>query len=316
MSSMPFELVPFDRAQAGVFDLCAGLWNAACGPDLAITPRGVEYATRPSTDVPREGRLALVGGRPAGFILADASTYPDRPESWVDAVAVHPAHRQCGIGRALLDWAEGWAGEQGAKRIYLGGGPRWFSPGLPTQLQDRAVFERLGYQFGPELSWDLGRSLRGYQTPARVAGVEGDVHPLRAEELDEFLGLLEREFGYWAYDAREYVREGGPLEDFIVLTSPGGLDAFCWITHAGSLRPLDRFFPHGLPRPWGQMGMVGTREARRGLGLSLKLQDGALRRLVELGVDGCIIDWTGYLEFYAKLGFRPHRSYYWGSKEL
>jgi GNAT superfamily N-acetyltransferase len=314
---MNFELIPFRREETGIFDTCVGIWNAACGPDLAITPRGMEYNTRPSLGIVRSGRIALAEGKPVGFILSDATVDPSRPEAWVDALAVLPAYQKKGLGKALLDWAEVHARAHAAPRLVLGASRRWFAPGLPTQLQNRAAFEKCGFLFSPELAWDLGCSLKNYRSPTRIQQIEGDAHPLRPDELDDFLGLMKRDFAMgWDLDVEEYLGDGGPLEDLIVLYTAHGLDAFCWITHPGSFRPLDRFFPHGLARPWGQLGMVGVAEARRGLGLSLKLMDGALHRLIELGVDGCIIDWTGYLDLYAKLGFRPHRSYYFGAKML
>lgn len=312
-----FELVPFNRDVIGIFDTCASIWNAACGPDLAITPRGFEYNTRATTGIDRAGQVALVEGRPVGFILADAAEDHSRPEAWIDALAVLPAHQKKGIGKALLAWAEDHARAHAAGRLVLGASSRWFAPGLPTQLQNREVFEKCGFEFSSMLTWDLGCSLKSYRSPIRVQQIEGDAHPLRPEELDDFLGLMKRDFAWgWDLDVKEYLRDGGPLEDMIVLITSHGLDAFCWITHPGSFRPIDRFFPHGLPRPWGQLGMVGVAESRRGLGLSLKVMDGALRRLIGLGVDGCIIDWTEYLDLYGKLGFRPHRSYYYGGKQL
>ena len=314
---MNVEYIPLQREQAGVFDTIAQLWNAACGPDLTIQARAVEYYTRPTPGVHREGRIALVDGKPVGFVLADAVLDAQKPRACIDAVAVLPDFQNKGIGRSLLNWAEGMARSHQSAHISLGASPRWFAAGLPAQMQNRAIFERFGYQFAPEMVWDCARSLKDYQSPERVHRIEGDVHSLQPGELDEFLHLLQRDFsGGWDLDVREHLRECGPLEDFIVLRTTHGLDAFCWITHAGSFRPLDRYFLHGLPRPWGQLGMVGVAEDQRGSGLSLKLLDGALQHLVALGVDGCVIDWTGYLSLYAKLGFRPYRCYYSGRKEM
>ena len=314
---MKVEFVPLRREQPGTLDTVAWLWNTACGPDLAIRARAVEYYTRSTTGVLREGRIAMADGQPVGFVLVDAVLDEQKPRGCVDALAVLPEFQNKGIGRSLLAWAEDLARSRKAPSVSLGASPRWFTAGLPAQLQNRAIFERFGYTFAPELTWDCARSLKDYQTPEKVLRVEGDVHPLQPHELPEFLQLLARDFaGGWELDVNEHLKEGGPLEDFIVLRTSHGLDAFCWITHSGSFRPLDRYFPHGLPRPWGQLGMVGVAVDRRGAGLSLKLLDGALHHLIALGVDGCIIDWTGYLSLYAKVGFRPYRCYYSGGKEL
>ena len=76
---MNVDFVLLRRAQPGIFDTVARLWNAACGPDLAIQARAVEYYTRATTNVWREGRIALVDGRPVGFILADAVLDEQKP---------------------------------------------------------------------------------------------------------------------------------------------------------------------------------------------------------------------------------------------
>ena len=314
---MDVELVPFHRDQLGIYDTCAQIWNTACGPDLAITPRGMEYFSRPTPGVMSGGRVAKVAGKEVGFILADVLEAPAASRAWVSALAVLPAYQNQQIGKALINWAEGLARLWKPPYLQLGGSPRWLAPGLPAQLQNKAVFEKLGFQFAPDMAWDCARCLKDYQSPARVAQTPGDVHCLRPDEVEELQALLASDFsGGWENDARIYLQEGGPLEDFVVLRSELGLDAFCWLTHSASTRPLDRFYPHGLPRPWGQLGMVGVRESRRGLGFSLKLLDGAVRRLIELGVDGCVIDWTGLLGLYGKLGFRPYRCYYSGGKPL
>jgi predicted N-acetyltransferase YhbS len=319
---MKIDLLPLRRDQAGIFDLCAALWNAACGFDLAITPRLVEYNLRTSASLQREGRLAVMDGHLAGFVIVDViEMSPELPDfyeglAWVDAVAVDPAYQNRGLGRSLLEWAGEFAREKGGKQLRLGGSPRWFSAGLPTQLQNRPIFEALGFQFSERLIWDTARSLKRYSCDPRIAAIPGDAHPLRAEELDAFVSLLQKDFHYgWSHEMGDYLREGGPLEDIIVLVTDHGLDAFVWITHSRSSRPIERCFPLGLTQPWGQLGMVGVAEKRRGLGLSLKVIDAGLKRLIELGVDGCVIDWTEYLALYGKLGFRPYRSYYNAAKE-
>jgi predicted N-acetyltransferase YhbS len=37
--------------------------------------------------------------------------------------------------------------------------------------------------------------------------------------------------------------------------------------------------------------------------------DAGLRRLRDAGIAGCVIDWTGLLDFYGKFGFHPYRKY-------
>lgn len=55
------------------------------------------------------------------------------------AMAVAPGHRRRGIGRALLDAAESWLVEQGARVLVVGSGNR--------RAEAHAFYERCGYAF-------------------------------------------------------------------------------------------------------------------------------------------------------------------------
>ena len=55
---------------------------------------------------------------------------------------------------------------------------------------------------------------------------------------------------------------------------------------------------------------------RRGKGYGAALLDGGLRYLKDAGIAGCVIDWTGLLDFYGKFGFKPYREYLMLGKAL
>ena len=88
------------------------------------------------------------------------------------------------------------------------------------------------------------------------------------------------------------------------------------LTFEGSVRVMDRFFPQRLPRPWGQLGSIGISAEHRGKGYGGLLLDTGLCYLRDRGVAGCVIDWTGLLDFYGKFGFRPYNEYLMLGKEL
>lgn len=85
-------LIPFDPLKH--IPALVSIWNAACGANLAITPRFVEYNTRPATSAIQAGRIAMRADTPVGFVLAsalpnDPQTSP-REAGWIDAIAVAP----------------------------------------------------------------------------------------------------------------------------------------------------------------------------------------------------------------------------------
>jgi len=65
--------------------------------------------------------LADAAGELVGFCTAYQDIHSVRfgYRAWVEDLAVHPAHRSQGIGKALLDAAKAWARERGATHLEL-----------------------------------------------------------------------------------------------------------------------------------------------------------------------------------------------------
>jgi len=312
---MEFEVI--DRTKSAHAASVAAIWTAACGRDLAISQEAASYDLQPCAGASHAGILALVGGRPIGFVLT--SHLGEEPEAsppemgWVDAIAVLPEAQRQGVGNVLLDWAETWLQDQGCKYWTIGGSIRTFAPGVPAKLGSEGFFLGRGFLSPPDYSrvWDVARDLQDYDTPSTARRGQG-FGVRQAEEADAPLlhEFLKREFpGRWRYEFEEFWRGGERLSDYTLLWTDSGIEGFCLLTFEDSVRPMDRFFPWSLPRPWGQLGTVGVSRTRRGQGLGAVLMDGALQRLRAAGVRGCVIDWTTIVDFYGKFGFTPYREY-------
>jgi GNAT superfamily N-acetyltransferase len=318
-------LKPFEAENGAHHAAAAAIWNAACGPDLAISPAAVRFNTAPVTGATQAGRVATIetgdtqsGDQAVGFVLASAFPEGDpvvspRDMGWVDAIAVSPGFQRRGTGTALLAWAERWLTAQGCTRYRLGGSLRPFAAGLPVALQTEGFFRKLGYVDRPagKHVWDVARSLRDYAPPSRLrTGLTSEVRPLMPGEEGAALAFFRREFpGRWQFEFLEFLAGGGRVADYLIMLTERGIDGFCQLTFEDSLRPMDRFFMHGLPRPWGQLGPIGISQACRGRGYGALVLAAGLQRLRSAGVDGCVIDWTDLLDFYGKYGFQPHRQY-------
>lgn len=300
----------------------AEIWNAACGAALALTPRLVEYNTRPATGVVQSGQLAIQNNQPVGFVLA--STLPGNPVvsppnlGWLDALAVVPAAQQNGIGGELLAWTEEWLRAQGCTRFRLGGSLKPFVPGLPVELNTENFFRKRSYG-GDKSDWDVARDLGNYvrrtspSTPLHSAQDDASHITLRAAQPGDETAMREffnREFpNRWRYEFEEFLREPGRMSDYHLLITERGIDGFARLTFENSERPIERFFMQRLPKPWGQLGPIGVSQAVRGKGYGGALLDAGLRYLQARGVRGGVIDWTGLVEFYGKFGFKPYRQY-------
>ena len=322
-------LESFDARAPAHIAAAVTIWNAACGADLAVTPRFVEYSTRAATGALQAGRLALLDSAPVGFGLASA--LPNDPQTspremgWVDALAVTPGFQRRGVGGELLAWAEVWLREQGCTRARLGGGLRPFAPGLPTELQTGAFFRTRGYAPRPngERVWDVARDLCDFVSPcprpvlSEVEGVDATIRPAQPDDKDALLGFLAREFpNRWRFEFQEFLRAGGRIADWMILRTPRGVDGFARLCFEDSIMPINRVYPWKLPRHWGQLGPIGVRADARGKGYGRALLDAALCHLRDQGVRGCVIDWTDLTDFYARFGFERYREYSMWLKNL
>ena len=288
------------------------LWNAALGAAMPISAAFVRHNFMPSTGVMRRLFALQIDGVLVGVALA--TTLRGEPlvtphgEGWIDALVVTPAWQRRGLGRRLLSAAEAWLAEQGCRTVQVGGGLRPFAPGAPEASDAAPFFTQCGYtNFG--LSWDMAANLATY-TPPPLPAAPCRAAPATPRQVDDLLGFLRREFpGRWRYEAEMFLADGGRISDFMLLWSERGVDGCCLLTFPDSTRPLERFYPYQLPKPWGQLGSIGVSADRRGQGFGATLLDAGLRRLHNNGVNGCVIDWTTLTEFYGKFGFAPYRTY-------
>jgi len=304
--------IPFDPNNPDHHSLLAQLWNSGLEADLALTAAFVHSVTRPTTGGVQAGRIALVDGAPVGVILASA--HPQAPPTlprdvgWIDAIAVDPTYQRRGIGSNLLAWAEEWLATQGAVSIVTGGAIRHITPGVPQSAIP--FFAACGYALCDWINWDVARNLAGYSPPPSLRDVPAMAYPAQPGQEDMLLDFLRREFpGIWTFETEEFLREGGRISDFMLLWTANGVEGACKLSFEDSLWPMARYYPYNLPRPWGQLGFICVAEKARGQGMGLALLDAGLRRLHNTGVNGCVIDWTGLLDFYAKAGFAPYHQW-------
>jgi len=300
-------LIPFTSSH---YSDVIRIWNAASHPDYPINERFLAYNIIPATGEMIDGRIAIVKDEPVGFVLVCA--VDGGSLGWVSAIAVHPSAQRQDIGSELLVWAEGWLKAHDCKRIRIGGSLRPFLPGLPYVMRDNAkFFEKHGYQspVRQPYEYDIARSLKDYQSiypkPANA-----NLVPMNCGEENLLLDFLHREYpGRWEFEAQEFVKNDGRAADYLLLHVDGEVEGFCRLTLPDSERPIERFYPQGLPQPWGQYGPLGLSKAVRGQGLGGYLIDAAAVHMQSLGVDGCVIDWTSLVELYGKFGFKVYNQY-------
>ena len=102
-----------DALRADEIEAAVALWEA-CG------------LTRPWNDPRADARLALAGEtstilahRQGGELVATAMVGADGHRAWVYYLAVSPALKRSGLGKAMMRAAEGWAQARGMPKLQL-----------------------------------------------------------------------------------------------------------------------------------------------------------------------------------------------------
>jgi mycothiol synthase len=217
----------------------------------------------------------------------------DRAVGHLDLIAVHPAARRRGVGRALLAAAEAALVELGAREARLAGNPPYYAwPGIDVRYTPAVCAARaLGYdQDGTawNMTVDLSESSPAVRDtgPAEARLATAGVTVRRATEADA-AGLAEfarSTFGgSWGAEVSDSIGRAGAGCHVAVRTTNG--------------EPLG-FAAYGSSRPsW--FGPMGTVRAARGLGIGAVLLRRCLIDLRAAGHRWAEIGWVGPVAFYS-----------------
>ena len=295
------------------------LWNANLGADWPVSPEVLARATWAHGSY-REGDLLVAVSSDA--VVGFVSTHPEwgGAGGHLSLLLVDSQHRRRGIGAALHDAALGHLREAGARSIALGGAGEYLWPGMPLALPDAMpFFHRRGWRFTHECH-DLTQRLAGYTTPVavrergRAAG--GVVAPAAEADRPQILAFVAREFPEWLpYYTR--VVDLGDYDDLLLARDTIGAILGVLMLYGAWSHPErnDVRWKTLLGQDAGALGVVGVAEAARGKGIGTALVARASEILRERGAGTGFVGWVWAVEFYARLGYRPWRSYAMAERE-
>lgn len=317
--------VPYDPALTPAL---IAIWNRALGGRFPLTARLWQQNVVGDPNWRAGDALVMqsAAGVPIGFALTRLyrghAANPDmaalRGTGWLMALVIDPAWTGQGYGTRLLRAAENKLRDEGATRCDNGGSLGHLLPGPPADDQRALRFwTRHGYPPMREVH-DLHRSLVDWSPPPLPTAITREGWQIVAGQPGQeaaFLAALSRDFpGRWRATIADTFARGGSAEDLVALRDPAGEIAgfvAIWRPKRPFLGPGLHWFPALGPHP-GAIGPLGITSTARGKGLGLALVAGAVSLLRECGVVHCAIDWVGteLLDFYARLGFRPMRTYW------
>ncbi|MCX4389209.1 GNAT family N-acetyltransferase [Micromonospora peucetia] len=290
-----------DRVPA-VVELCRRALDLP--EDAAEAPDVVDALwTRAAVDRPVVALGAYRGADLVGVLVCSVSAR-DARLGHVDLVAVDPAHRRRGVGRALLSSAERILTGLGAAEVLLAGNPPYYAwPGIDVRYTPAVCAAlALGYQqdrtawnMTADLSYDDSPALRPTETAeARLAGRGVTVRRAGATDLPALAEFARSTFG-GVWDAE-------------LAGSVGREGAGCHLAERDG--EVLGFAAYGSSRPsW--FGPMGTAPAAEGSGIGGVLLRRCLRDQQAAGVPAAQIGWVGPVAFYSgSAGARIERVFF------
>lgn len=209
---------------------------------------------------------------------------------WVPFFFVDPAHRDAGVGRALLGGALDWLRDGGAREVFFSSyTPNYILPGCDREAYPAGgrLLDSLGFRTQYE-AVAMDRSLVGYAVPdavaARAAQLRADGWFLGTPTVDDLPPLVRLAGEHfnpdWARAIRECLVAGLPADRVVIARDPAGV-LVGWAMHAAYEGATERFGPFGVL------------ESQRGNGVGLVLLHLTLARMRALGAHGAWFLWTG-----------------------
>lgn len=254
-----------------------------------------------------ENGLHVLGRTLEGAVVAYAHIdVTDEVEGASAELAVHPDHRQHGLGRRLVELLLD-ASPDGRLRLWSHG----------EQAGSTALAESMGFQ-RTRVLWQMRRSLYApLPKPAAPAGVE--IRPFRVgTDEDVWLGLNARAFshlpdqgGWTRGDLDLRIREGWfDADGFLMAWRGGQLVGFHWTkVHGGGghAHAHEDGGGHHHHPPIGEVYVVAVDPGERGSGLGRALTLAGLHLLRARGLDQVMLyvdaSNTAAIALYEGLGF-------------
>ncbi len=230
---------------------------------------------------------------------------------WIQVLLVDHRYRNQGIGSRLLHHAETKFKTSGIENILLGRDPWHYFPGIPTQSGNTAKwFEKRGYKsFSKEFDL-IHHYVPSTKSPLPLyENVTFSI--LKESEKDDLIAFLHRCFpGRWEYEAIHYFEKGGTGREFAVIKKNEQIIGFCRINDANSpFIAQNVYWAPLFKEELGGLGPLGVDPKERGNGYGLAIVEAGIYFLRERNIHSIVIDWTGLVDFYKKLGFDVWKSY-------
>ena len=201
--------------------------------------------------------------------------------------------------------------EYGVHTINLGKDYNNFFPGLPIDLTKyRTWFEKRGFEFTYQ-THDL--ITRTNKNKFKIVNDNYKLTSALGFDKDLVIKFIETYWpGRWTKEAVDYYNNGGNGNEYLLCLNDK--NEICGFAKVCFPNTLEKHMSYSLTwrtrfEALGGIGPLGIAPDLRGQHLGYDIVAASVNTLIEYGVSEIIIDWTGLLEFYRKLGFEVWKAY-------
>ncbi|MFD1735434.1 GNAT family N-acetyltransferase [Bacillus salitolerans] len=301
------------------------LWNKELGDSFPMRAALFKQNSLDDVNVLKNGSLVALNqsGEVIGFVIVkiwseEIGIELNKEIGWIQALLVDSNYRNRGIGSTLLERAEKELVSKQIKIIRIGSDPWHYFPGIPSHCDEAmSWFEKKGYKNDGK-EYDLVCQYN----EARIDPVPQFVHVtfglLKIEEKIPFLSFMNRCFpGRWEYEAISYFERGGTGREFVILKRENELIGFCRINDDDSpFIAQNVYWSPAFETPLGGIGPLGIDPEERKKGYGIAIVEAGIAYLRKRNIHQIIIDWTGLVDFYGKLGYEVRTTYLKYSKRM
>ncbi len=301
------------------------LWNQELGEEFPMRTALFEQNSFNDKNVLYEGSFIAVDSedKVVGFIVAkkwqeqlDVGMKEDI--GWIQVLLVDHKYRNQGVGERLLTQTEASLKSSGVNQILLGKDPWHYFPGIPEQKTNvMKWFEKRGYEAcGNEHDLICNYDNTDETVLPSFEGVKFSL--LDEKDKSDFLSFLHRCFpGRWEYEAIQYFEKGGTGREFVILKRNNEILGFSRINDAHSiLIAQNTYWAPLFHEQLGGIGPLGIDPNERGKGYGIAIVEAAITYLRKRAIKRIVIDWTGLVAFYEKIGYEVWKSYRSFKKDL
>lgn len=315
-----YKKITFDKLSAIV-----DLWNKELSNEFPITEKLFEQNSLIDENVFNQGSRIAVNEKDqvVGFIVAkkwqeNLSIDLGKSIGWIQVLLVDHEYQNKGIGSTLLKTAEKALKDNGINKVLLGRDPWHYFPGIPNEYDHaRSWFEYKGY-VGGGTEFDLINDYNESEKEILPTPDKATFSLLTLEDKEPFLAFLHRCFpGRWEYEAIHYFKNGGTGREFVVLKKNNEIIGFSRINDAQSpVIAQNVYWSPLFNEELGGIGPLGVDAKERKQGYGLATVEAAIYFLRNRNINKIVIDWTGLVDFYKKLGYEKWKVYNSYQKEF